>query len=208
MDFHRALVMDPAHPELDRAISSVDRTHVLRINGMYEFPRLQDKPAAMRLIVGGWRLAGIMSYLSGNLVNVTSGVDRALIGCFGCAPQRPDLNGDPTLPDDRSREEKIAQWFNTDTATLWTLPALGTFGNAPRNPIRGPGRFGTDLSLTKIFALSSVATRRIEIRIEAFNAFDNVQLNNPNGATNNANFGRITSALDPRIVQLALRFEF
>jgi hypothetical protein len=45
--------------------------------------------------------------------------------------------------------------------------------------------------------------------MEAFNVFDAVHLNNPNGALNNVNFGRITTtALDPRIVQLALRFEF
>jgi hypothetical protein len=205
---HTTQTMNPDNPRLDHALSSNDRTHVLRINGMYELPRLQDRPAAMRLIVGGWRLAGIMSYLSGNMVNVTSGVDRALQGCFRCGPQRPNLNGDPTLPGDRSLEEKTAQWFNTDTTTLWTLPPLGQFGNTPRNAIRGPGRFGTDLSLTKILRLSSVNSRRIEIRIEAFNVFDNVQLNNPNGDRNNANFGRITSALDPRIVQLALRFEF
>ena len=54
------------NPRLDHAISSRDRTHVLRLNGMYELPRLQDKPAVVRLVVGGWRLAGIMSYLSGN----------------------------------------------------------------------------------------------------------------------------------------------
>ena len=205
---HTTEVMDPDHPELDYAVSSADRTHVLRINGMYELPRLQEKPAAMRMIVGGWRIAGIMSYMSGNLVNIVTGVDRALVGCFQCGPQRPNQNGDPTLPDDRSREEKIAKWFNTDTTTLWTLPALGTFGNSPRNQVRGPGNFNTDLSLTKIFPLSGVNSRRFEVRIEAFNVFDNVHLNNPNGTMNNANFGRITSAGDPRIVQMALRFEF
>ena len=97
---------------------------MLRLNGMYELPRLENKPAVVRLAAGGWRLAGIMSYLSGTPVNVTSGVDRALIGCGGCAAQRPNLNGDPTLPGDRSRDEKIAQWFNTnrtavDTAGIW-----------------------------------------------------------------------------------------
>ena len=92
--------------------------------------------------------------------------------------------------------------------TLWTLPDLGQYGNAPRNPIRGPGSFNTDMSLTKIFRLSSANNQRLEVRIEAFNVFDNVQLNNPNGAMNNANFGRITSARAPRVMQIAARFEF
>ena len=205
---HATSVQDPTNPRADNAISSRDRTHVLRLNGLYELPRLQEKPAVMRLIVGGWRLAGIMSYMSGTPVNVTSGVDRALTGCGGCAGQRPNLNGDPTLSGDRSFEDKIAQWFNTDRVTLWTLPELGQYGNAPRNPIRGPSSFNTDMSLTKIFRLSSANSQRLEVRIEAFNVFDNVQLNNPNGAMNNANFGRITSARPPRVMQVAARFEF
>jgi hypothetical protein len=205
---HATSVQDPRNPRADHAISSRDRTHVLRLNGMYELPRLQDKPAFVRLAVGGWRLAGIMSYLSGTPVNITSGVDRALIGCGGCAGQRPNLNGDPTLSGDRSLDEKIAKWFNTDSVTLWTLPTLGQFGNAPRNPLRGPGLFSTDMSIAKIMRLSSVNSRRLELRIEAFNVFDNVILDNPNGTMNNANFGRITTARAPRVMQVSARFDF
>lgn len=205
---HTTDVMDPSNPELDRGISSVNRTHVLRINGLYEFPQLLDKPSAVRLAVGGWRLAGIMSYLSGNMVNVTSGVDRALTGCGFCSPQRPNLTGDPTLPGNRSQDEKIAQWFNANTTTLWTLPALGQYGNAPRNAIRGPDRFTLDLSLTKVFRLSSVHARRGEVRIEAFNVTNRLNLDNPDGVRNSATFGQIVSAGAQRIVQLGLRFEF
>ena len=205
---HATSVQDPRNPRLDHAISSRDRTHVLRLNGMYELPRLENKPAVVRLAAGGWRLAGIMSYLSGTPVNVTSGVDRALIGCGGCAAQRPNLNGDPTLPGDRSRDEKIAQWFNTNSVSLWTLPDLGQFGNAPRNPFRGPSTFSTDMSLAKILRLSSLNNRRLELRIEAFNVFDNAILNNPNGVMNNANFGRIIEARAPRVMQVSARFDF
>ena len=89
---HATSVQDPRNPRLDNAISSRDRTHVLRLNGMYELPRLQNKPAVVRLAAGGWRwLASVLSV--GDAVNVTSGVDRALIGCGGCAAQRPNLNG-------------------------------------------------------------------------------------------------------------------
>jgi hypothetical protein len=118
------------------------------------------------------------------------------------------MNGDPKLPGNRSRDEKIAQWFNTDTTTLWTLPALGRYGNAPRNPLRGPGYFNTDMSLTKIFRLSNVNSQRVELRIEAFNVFDRLNLLNPNNDRNTADFGRTTSSRPPRILQLAARFEF
>ena len=189
---------------------SNDRTHVLRLNGMYELPQLLDSPAVVRMVVGGWRLAGIMSYLSGTPITVVSGVDRALTGCGnGCSGQRPDLNGDPTLPDNRSTEEKIARYFDT-SATVWTLPALGQYGNAPRSmsSFRGPGRFSTDMSLTKIFRLSSTNSQRFELRLEAFNVFDQLLLGMPNADRNTATFGSITTASAPRVVQIAARFDF
>jgi hypothetical protein len=201
---------DPNNWEADRGVSSNDRTHVLRLNGMYELPRLLGSPAVVRMVGGGWRLAGIMSYLSGTPITVFSGVDRALTGCGnGCSGQRPDLNGDPTLPSNRSSEEKIAQWFST-SPTVWTLPAQGQYGNAPRsmNSFRGPGRFSTDMSLTKIFRLSSVNNRRFELRLEAFNVFDQLLLGMPNGTRNAATFGQITTAALPRVVQIAARFDF
>ena len=201
---------DPNNQDADRGVSSNDRTHVLRLNGMYELPRLANSPAVMRMVVGGWRLAGIMSYLSGTPITVVSGVDRALTGCGnGCSGQRPNLNGDPTLPDNRSQEEKIAQWFNT-SATTWTLPELGQYGNAPRtmNSFRGPNRFSTDMSLTKIFRLSSASDERIELRIEAFNVFNQLLLGQPNATRSDATFGQITTAALPRVLQIAARFDF
>jgi hypothetical protein len=200
-------VQDPNNPRADNARANNDRTHVLRINGMYELPRFQSLPPVLRDVLGGWRVAGILSYLSGTPFNVTSGVDRALQGCGGCSGQRPNLNGDPELPGNRSLEERIAKYFNTDTVTLWTLPDLGQYGNAPRNVLRGPGYFNTDLSLTKLFRLTPNGGR-VEFRFETFNLFDTVNLGNPNGNRNSVNFGRITSAGAPRVVQLALRLDF
>ena len=200
-------VQNQHDPRADNAVANNDRTHVLRLNGMYELPRFQSLPPVLRDVLGGWRVAGILSYLSGVPFNVTSGVDRALEGCGGCSGQRPNLNGDPELPGNRPREEKIARYFNTDTVTLWTLPDLGQYGNAPRNPLRGPSYFNTDLSLTKVFRVTPNGGR-VEFRFETFNLFDTVNLGNPNGNRNSVNFGRITTAGSPRVVQLALRLDF
>jgi hypothetical protein len=49
---------------------------------------------------------------------------------------------------------------------------------------------------------------RVSIAFEAFNVFDNVILNNPNGTMNSANFGRITGASAPRVMQVSARFDF
>jgi hypothetical protein len=121
----------------------------------------------------------------------------------GTGNQRADLNGDPVLPSDRPTSEKILQWFNT---SAYSPNALGTFGNSGRNTLRGPGFRNVDLGLHKTFATGHGT--RVQVRIEAFNAFNWVNLNPPNTSQNSANFGRITSAANPRVMQGALRFSF
>ena len=79
-------------------------------------------------------------------------------------------------------------------------------GNAGRNPIRGPGFASADLSLFKNIALRG--THRVQLRFEAFNAFNQVRFNNPSGAFNTGNFGRITSADDGRVIQLGIKYLF
>ena len=59
------------------------------------------------------------------------------------------------------------------------------------NSFRGPGRFSTDMSLTKIFRLSSTNNQRFELRLEAFNVFDQLLLGMPNADRNTATFGSI-----------------
>jgi len=76
------------------------------------------------------------------------------------------------------------------------------------NSFRGPGRFSTDMSLTKIFRLSSTSSQRFELRLEAFNVFDQLLLGMPNADRSTSTFGSITTASAPRVVQLAARFDF
>ena len=80
------------------------------------------------------------------------------------------------------------------------MPAQFTFGNAPRNILRGPKSVSTDLSLVKNFPLGGGA--QLQLRAEIFNVFNNVNYGNPNGTFGSANFGRISSAGSMRQVQL------
>jgi hypothetical protein len=87
------------------------------------------------------------------------------------------------------------------------LNAPGTFGTAPRNLLRNPVYFNLDLGIQRNFSLGE--NRRLEFRAEAFNLPNNVHFNQPGDNVSSANtFGRITSAGDPRIIQLVGRFEF
>jgi len=62
------------------------------------------------------------------------------------------------------------------------------------------------MGLTRSFRIGG--ERQIQLRAEVFNLLNTVQLNNPVSSLNNSNFRFITSANDPRIVQLALKCVF
>ena len=113
--------------------------------------------------------------------------------------------GNPDLDNSRPRGERIAKWFNT---AAFAASAPGTFGNLGRNTGRGPVPLNLDLSMFKAFLMPFAEGHRLEFRGEFFNAINRVNLGNPNTTLTNALFGRVTSAGDPRIIQLGLRYSF
>ncbi|HMF58754.1 MAG TPA: hypothetical protein VK595_00200, partial [Vicinamibacterales bacterium] len=91
-------------------------------------------------------------------------------------------------------------------ATAFELPAAFTFGNAPRDLLRGPKFASTDLSLMKDFPISGGA--KVQVRVEIFNAFNNVNYGNPNAVFGTTAFGRISSAGVMRQIQLGGKIFF
>ena len=112
------------------------------------------------------------------------------------------------------------RWFNAtpigSQGSAFARPAVGTFGNLPRNALIGPGYWRTDFSVFKRFGL--VNGHAFEFRIESVNMFNNVNLGNPDSeigvpGNNNPNAGRITSTAyggtDPqRNWQFAFKYIF
>jgi hypothetical protein len=88
----------------------------------------------------------------------------------------------------------------------FALPAQYTFGNAPRNLLRGPKIAATDLAMLKNIPLGGTA--RLQIRVEIINAFNTVNYGNPNASFGSAAFGRITSAGSMRQIQLGGKLLF
>lgn len=190
---------NPFDLEFDWGYANSDRRHRFVTSFLWQVPGAFGNAAASALL-SKWSLTGILALQSGNGITVTSGVDNARSGTGG---QRADANGDPVLSSDRPTPEKILQWFNT---SVFSPNALGTFGTSARNTLRGPGNRNVDLGLHKTFATGG--STRVQIRIEAFNAFNWVNLGTPNTTQNSANFGRITTAGAPRVMQGALRLSF
>jgi len=86
------------------------------------------------------------------------------------------------------------------------VPALGTFGTSGRDILIGPGMQNFDAGLFKDFHLNE--NRRFEIRWELFNSLNHANFSNPTSALSSSNFGRILTAGNPRIMQLAAKFYF
>ena len=93
----------------------------------------------------------------------------------------------------------------------FTQPALGTLGNSGRASLLGPGFWEIDTALSRIFRVRE--GMNFELRGEAFNLTNSFRAGSPGQPTvitaiNNQNFGKILTAQDPRIMQLALKFVF
>jgi hypothetical protein len=69
-----------------------------------------------------------------------------------------------------------------------------------------PSRFQNDVAVTRSLPLGN--SRAVQLRWEIFNVFNHTNFNAPTTALNSANFGKITTALDPRIMQFAVKFDF
>lgn len=191
---------DPNNLRGDWSRSDEDRRHVFNVSWVYELPFLRGRDDILGTIAGGWAVAGMLSMASGLPVNIVSGRDFSLTGV---GFDRPNLVGNP-VREHANREDMIREFFNT-SAFVPNEP--GQYGNAGRNPISGPSYAATDVSLTKKFPLPA-RLGQMQLRVEAFNLFNQVNFGQPEARLVNRNFGRILTAGNPRIMQLALRWSF
>jgi hypothetical protein len=131
------------------------------------------------LVAGGWRVGGIVNARTGVPINVViSRPDNAtvagatvanILGGNSRGTQRPDLvpGADPYLRNG-------VRWLNP---AAFTTPQPGTFGNLPRNALRGPGFWQADLMISKDFRF--LETQGMQIRIEVFNIANRLNYENP-----------------------------
>jgi hypothetical protein len=181
-------------------LSNLDIPHRVAGSFVYELPRLTGAMPLLRWVAGGWDLNGIVTLQSGSTITVVSGRDNSFTGVN---QDRADLIGNPFLDTGRPRGALVDRYFNIDA---FAFNAVGTFGTAGRNILRGPGDATMDMGLFKNVPIRE--KHRVQFRMETFNVLNRVNLGNPNANRNAAAFGRITSAGSPRVIQLALKYQF
>jgi len=190
-------------------LAGFDRTHILKVNWLWEIPARRWNAAAARFALSGWQLNGIASFTSGapvalgySLVNAEDLTGTPTLGA------RIFLTDDPNLP---KSERTFSRNFRTEVVRA---PARGTLGNAARSNLRGPGINNWDIALFKNFPVREGI--KVQFRGEFYNAFNHTQFSSYDASARfdsagrqvNARLGEFTAARTPRIVQFALRLSF
>jgi hypothetical protein len=190
------LPQDVRNLRAEKAGASFDHRHRFVANWVWPVPLAMSAAGWQQTLLADWQVGGAFTAQSGAPFTVNIASDQANIG--NGPAQRPNMNGDP------NRGPKTPeQWFD---ASVFSLPAPFTFGNAPRNPVVGPGLVNFDLSLQKEFFLTESV--RLQWRTEAYNVFNRPNFNIPNRIAFTPNFGKISSAQDSRQLQFALKLAF
>jgi hypothetical protein len=191
--------------------SDFDRTHIVQINALWDLPKATKlaNNKVLGAIADNWQLSGIASFVSGAPSGITLSTTTGLDIPGGGDGVRPLVLSNPILP---KSQRGLLGYFNT---TVFAMPLMGTYGNAPRDVVRGPGINNIDLSIIKSIPIRE--KYRFQLRFEAYNAFNHTQFSGMNttaqfnpttGAQVNASLGTLTSARTPRVGQASLRFLF
>lgn len=201
--------------DFNYATSDFDQTHILTVNYIYDIPGLGRKldNGFVKAVFDNWQLSGTTSYASGKpknitvtynggVTDITGGQDNARPNTI-CDPMRNISGADPT---------GTPYVVNVNCFTRPT--SLGDIGNTPRNSLRMPSIFNSDVALFKNIPLGE--TRSLQLRWEVYNVFNHTNFRDidaglvfdVNGRQTNTRFGAPIAARTPRVMQAGIRFSF
>ncbi len=196
---------------LDYGPATFSRPQILVFNYVYDLPFHQAQQGVIGHLLGGWELSGITTMQDGtpttirqsndpfDYLNGSATVNSTGIGidpCGSCVP-RPD-RASSTIP----LPHTVAAWFGTSAFT----DAKGHFGTGSVGNVLGPGQDVWNIGLFKNTRISERFTT--QFRAEFFNAWNHTSFAGFNNNIDSGTAGQLTSAHDPRIIQLALKLYF
>lgn len=198
----------PTDSALNRALSAFDMRHNFVGSFRWNLPFGQLLRNKNRW-TEGWEISGLARFTTGLPVTLYNNNNTSLLGSI---PNGINNNGVDTPEFTPGNLQINTNPRNGRTAfnnVLFSLPALGQLGSASRRFFYGPGINNFDLALLKNVHLTE--SKSLQLRLEAFNAFNHAQFFGPaavNGNISSPEFGRIVSAAAPRILQLGAKLSF
>jgi Carboxypeptidase regulatory-like domain len=190
--------INPFNAKLSRGLSGFDIAHNFVFSYTWNLPG--PSSAVGKAVLGGWDFSGITRLTTGFPITMGNGGDLSLCGCSGV--DRPNWSGQSIQKFD-PRSNANLQYFSPAT---FSPEVLGVAGNSAQRFFHGPGIINFDMALHKEFKIMEKVG--LEYRAEFFNAFNHAQFYNPSGSITSSTFGQVTSARDPRIIQMALKLSF
>ena len=201
--------------------SDFDVKHRVVASVIYHLPvgtglLIDPSSKALDAVIGGWELSGLVTLQTGVPYNESYNDNNASTNTItgGTQPTRPNyVSGQPFVLPNKTAGAN-GQWVNP---AAWQEPAPGFIGTSNRNMLYGPGYQRFDLSIDKNFNMPYNEHHQLQIRLDAFNAFNHTNFSNPNGFLNGTSTpGRITGSNAPsgsanggsRELQLAARYSF
>ncbi len=208
---------DPRNLQQQYGLSPQYRPQRLVINYSWDIP-YGHLTGIARALASGWNVSGVTTIQGGQPMSLTDSNGGGVFGLNGptdisriqMAPGMTYAN----LVTPGGVENRLNNYFNT--SAIGSIPYVGTdpnatlWGNSGVGIIYGPGQFNFDATIgktTRVGGLSENAA--LQFRVEFFNLFNHPQFSNPDTNLEDGGFGQITtSAVNPRVLQLALKYIF
>ena len=199
-DGDSAWPQDELNRRANRGLAPYDTRHRFTVSTIYELPFARGAAPALRAMLGGWQLGGIVALQSGFPYSVRYATNTVNTG------ERTTIYPDLVGPDHGNLPESARAVQRFFDVGAFQAPAPLQYGTAGRNILIGDGIANVDLSVLRHF---KVAERRdLQFRMELFNAFNHPTFGFPAASVGLATAGRVTTASTARQIQFGLKFVY
>ncbi len=215
-------ILNPVDFGKTYSLSQFDSRHRFVFSYVWDLP-VPKYSGAKGKILNGWQTSGIVTFQSGFPIRIATSADNELMNSFDfelpgeplqLAPlhtQDPRKHDgyyfDPNSFTENASDDSVPLCTDTPGFGCYAPSLFGTIPDTKRTLCCGPGIRNFDISFLKRTDVTE--TKYVEFRADFFNVFNHTQFTNPSGNTSDGgDFGRVTRARDPRLIQLALKFYF
>ncbi|HWB83221.1 MAG TPA: TonB-dependent receptor [Bryobacteraceae bacterium] len=193
-------IQDETNWRASRGPTKYDVTHQFVADFVYDFApsRWIGVQGFWKKLIDGYQINGILTAQTGSVLDIEQSSNRPF--------SRPDYIGGDALSNGSDRFQYLNPaafaMVPVGKASGWTLYP----GSVGKNSLRGPGQWALNLGIGRNLRFGE--RYKLQIRADAFNALNHVNLGNPVTDLSKATFGRITGVGAARTVQLNARFTF
>jgi hypothetical protein len=204
------LAQNPFDLAAERGRSLFDSRHRLVISYQWDLPFWRQPHGWYQQILGAWQLSGIATIASGTPFTVFDSNDVSQQGgapeITGFSANRPNL-----VPGQNANAgpRTVHAWLNPEAFQRITSnpnSPVQQFGTAGRNIAQGPGYADWDFAASKNILVTEGT--QFQFRAEFFNFLNHTNFRLPDSDISSPTFNQILAAQPPRLIQLALKFQF